>query len=172
MFSVFRRRHRGALQRLGQKRCRGGPRHILARHEAGAAFMADGYARETGRLGVCCATSGPGATNLITGVACAQDNGIPLLVVTGQPALPSFGRNPLQESACTGINTLGMFRHCTRYNSLVSHPKQFEAAVAALQRATRRRGPAHLSVPVDVSAAPVRMRRRPTICAICCNPRR
>lgn len=143
---------------LARSARRGGPRHILARHEAGAAFMADGYARETGRLGVCCATSGPGATNLITGVACAQDNGIPLLVVTGQPALPSFGRNPLQESACTGINTLGMFRHCTRYNSLVSHPKQFEAKlVAALQRATRApRGPAHLSVPVDVfrSASP------------------
>ncbi len=137
---------------LARSARRGGPRHILARHEAGAAFMADGYARETGRLGVCCATSGPGATNLITGVACAEDNGIPMLVITGQPPLPSFGRSPLQESACTGINTLSMLRHCTRYNSLVSHPKQFEAKlIAALQRATRApRGPAHLSVPVDV----------------------
>ena len=143
---------------LARSARRGGPRHVLARHEAGAAFMADGYARETGRLGVCCSTSGPGATNLITGVACAQDNGIPMLVITGQPALPNFGRNPLQESACTGINTLGMFRHCTRYNSLVSHPMQFEdKLIAALQRATRApRGPAHLSVPVDVfrSASP------------------
>jgi acetolactate synthase-1/2/3 large subunit len=137
---------------------RGGLRHILARHEAGAAFMADGYARETGKLGVCCATSGPGATNLITGVACAHDNAVPMLVITGQPPLPAFGKNPLQESACTGINVLGMFRHCTRYNSLVSHPKQFEAKlVSALQRATRPpRGPAHLTVPVDVfrSASP------------------
>lgn len=141
---------------LARSARRGGPRHILARHEAGAAFMADGYARETGRLGVCCSTSGPGATNLITGVACAEDNGIPLLVITGQPSLPSFGRGPLQESACTGINTLGMFRHCTRYNSLVSHPKQFEAKlIAALQAATRApRGPAHLSVPVDVFRSP------------------
>jgi acetolactate synthase-1/2/3 large subunit len=137
---------------------RGGLRHILARHEAGAAFMADGYARETGKLGVCCATSGPGATNLITGVACAHDNAVPMLVITGQPPLPAFGKNPLQESACTGINVLGMFRHCTRYNSLVSHPKQFEAKlISALQRATRPpRGPAHLTVPVDVfrSASP------------------
>lgn len=131
---------------------RGGVRHILARHEAGAAFMADGYARETGKIGVCCSTSGPGITNLITGVACAYDNNIPLLVITGQPALPTFGKHPLQESACTGINTLGMLQHCTRYNSLVSHPQQFEhKLVTALQLATRTpMGPAHLSIPVDV----------------------
>lgn len=142
-----------ALARSGR---RGGIRHILARHEAGAAFMADGYARETGKIGVCCATSGPGATNLITGVACAYDNNIPLLVITGQPALPAFGKHPLQESSCTGINVLGMFRHCTRYNSLVSHPKQLESKlVAALQRATRAsRGPVHLSIPVDVFRSP------------------
>ncbi len=135
---------------------RGGIRHILARHEAGAAFMADGYARETGRIGVCCSTSGPGATNLITGVATAYDNNVPMLVITGQPALPAFGKHPLQESTCTGINTLGMFRHCTRYNSLVSHPKQLESKlIAALQRATRApRGPAHLTVPVDVFRSP------------------
>jgi acetolactate synthase-1/2/3 large subunit len=141
---------------LARSERRGGLRHMLARHESGAAFMADGYARETGRLGVCCATSGPGATNLITGVSCALDNAIPLLVITGQPALPTFGRGPLQESACTGINTLGMFQHCTLYNSLVSHPKQFEAKlVSALQRATRApRGPVHLSMPVDVFRSP------------------
>jgi len=111
---------------------------MLARHESGAAFMADGYARETGKIGVCCATSGPGATNLITGVACAYGNNIPMLVITGQPAMPSFGKNPLQESTCTGIDTLAMFRHCTRYNSLVSHPKQIEAKlISALQRAVR-----------------------------------
>lgn len=141
---------------LARSERRGGIRHVLARHEAGAAYMADGYARETGKLGVCCATAGPGATNLITGVACAYDNNIPMLVLTGQPALPSFGKNPLQESTCTGINTLGMFRHCTRYNSLVSHPKQFESKlIAALQRATRTpRGPVHLTIPVDVFRKP------------------
>lgn len=135
---------------------RGGVRHILARHEAGAAFMADGYARETGKIGVCCSTSGPGITNLITGVACAYDNNIPLLVITGQPALPTFGKHPLQESACTGINTLGMLQHCTRYNSLVSHPQQFEhKLITALQLATRApMGPAHLSIPVDVFRSP------------------
>jgi acetolactate synthase-1/2/3 large subunit len=141
---------------LARSARRGGVRHILARHEAGAAFMADGYARESGKVGVCCSTSGPGATNLITGVACAYDNNIPMLVITGQPALPAFGKNPLQESSCTGINTLGMFRHCTRYNSLVSHPKQMETKlVSALQRAIRApRGPSHLTVPVDVFRSP------------------
>lgn len=135
---------------------RNGIRHILARHEAGAAYMADGYARETGKLGVCCSTSGPGATNLITGVASAYENNIPMLVITGQPALPSFGKHPLQESSCTGINTLSMFRHCTRYNSLVSHPKQIEAKlISALQRAVRApKGPSHLTFPVDVFRSP------------------
>ena len=141
---------------LARSSRRGGIRHMLARHEAGAAFMADGYARETGKVGVCCSTSGPGATNLITGVACAYDNNIPMLVITGQPALPAFGKHPLQESSCTGVNVLGMLRHCTRYNSLVSHPKQLESKlVASLQRATRApRGPVHLSLPVDVFRSP------------------
>lgn len=141
---------------LARSQRRGGPRPMVARHEAGAAFMADGYTRETGKIGVCCATSGPGATNLITGVACAFDNSIPMLVITGQPSLPSFGRRALQESSCTGINTLGMFRHCTRYNSLISHPEQIESKlITALQRATcAPRGPVHLSIPLDIMKSP------------------
>ncbi len=137
---------------LARSQRRGGPRPIVARHEAGAAFMADGYARETGRIGVCTATSGPGATNLITGVACAYDNTIPMLVITGQPPLPAFGKRALQESACTGVNVPGMFEHCTRYNSLVSHADQIETKlVNALSRAWHTpKGPAHLSIPVDI----------------------
>jgi acetolactate synthase I/II/III large subunit len=141
---------------LARSSRRGGIRPVIARHESGAAFMADGYARETGKIGVCCATSGPGATNMITGVATAYDNNIPILVITGQPALPTFGMHPLQESSCTGVNTLGLFSHCTRYNTLVSHPKQLEPKlIAALQRAVRTPGgPVHLSVPVDVFRSP------------------
>lgn len=144
-----------ALARSGR---RGGPRSVVARHEAGAAFMADGYARETGKLGVCIATAGPGATNLITGVACAYANGIPMLVITGQPPLHSFGKGALQESSCTGINAVGMFRHCTRYNSLVSHVDQLETKlINALMQATQgARGPAHLSIPVDILRSLVR----------------
>ncbi len=141
---------------LARSARRGGPQAIVARHEAGAAFMADGYARESGRIGVCVATSGPGATNLITGVACAYDNNVPLLVITGQPPLHSFGKGALQESSCTGINTVAMFRHCTRYNSLVSHPDQLRIKLFnALMHANRApQGPAHLSIPVDILRAP------------------
>ncbi|HET8730747.1 MAG TPA: thiamine pyrophosphate-binding protein [Moraxellaceae bacterium] len=137
---------------LARSSRRGGIQHVLARHEAGAAYMADGYARETGRIGVCCATAGPGAINLLTGVACAYENHVPLLVLTGQAALPTLGRHPLQESSCTGVDVLGMFSHCTRYNTLVSHPRQFEhKLVTALQFATQApRGPVHLSLPADV----------------------
>lgn len=142
---------------------RGGLRPIVARHEAGAAFMADGYARETGRIGVCCATSGPGATNLITGVACAYDNDVPMLVITGQPSLPVFGRGALQESACTGVNTVGMFSHCTRYNTLVSHIDQLETKlVQALMRASQPPyGPVHLSIPLDLLRGEVEQRLSP-----------
>ncbi len=145
---------------LARSERRGGLRHIAARHESGAAFMADGYARETGRIGVCIATSGPGATNMITGVATAYDNQVPLLVITGQPPLPSFGKGALQESACTGINTVGMFRHCTRFNSLVSHPEQLESKlVSALMHAYQTpQGPAHLSIPLDVLRSPLARR--------------
>src|SRR5690606_39446379 len=79
----------------------GGPRLVVARHESGAAFMADGYYRETGRMGAVCSTTGPGATNLITGVASAYVEEIPMLVITAQTPLPKFGRGALQESSCT-----------------------------------------------------------------------
>lgn len=128
------------------------PKFVVARHECGAAFMADGYARETGKLGVCCGTTGPGATNMITGVASAYTDNIPMLVITPQTALPTFGRRALQESSADMIDVVGMFQHCTVYNSLVSHPRQLEDKLyAALVSAFRRpRGPAHLSVPMDV----------------------
>ncbi|WP_432822298.1 thiamine pyrophosphate-binding protein, partial [Trichloromonas sp.] len=138
---------------------RGGPRPVVARHEAGAAFMADGYARETGKLGVCCSTTGPGATNLITGVASAYADSVPMLVITAQTALPQFGKRALQDSSCTAVDTVGMFRHCTRYNTLVSHRGQLEGKlVAAIMAAHRGSGPAHISIPSDVLRAPRRLR--------------
>lgn len=143
-----------ALARSGR---RGGPQSVVARNESGAAYMADGYARETGRLGVCIATSGPGATNLITGVACAYDNNVPMLVITGQPPIHSFGKGALQESSCTGVNTVGMFRHCTRYNSLVSHADQLSTKLfnAVMQAQRAPHGPSHLSIPVDILRQPL-----------------
>ncbi|MEW5755700.1 MAG: thiamine pyrophosphate-binding protein [Pseudomonadota bacterium] len=148
--------HRSIIP-LRQRRTGHYVRPIIARHEAGAAFMADGYARETGKLGVCCATTGPGATNLITGVASAYVDRIPMLVITPQTALPSFGKQGLQESSSESVDTVGMFEHCTRYNTLVSHPQQLEGKLyTALMHAFRQpRGPVHLSIPMDILNMPV-----------------
>ena len=142
---------------------RGGLKPVLARHEMGAACMADGYARETGKLGVCCSTSGPGATNLITGVATSFMDKIPLLVLTAQTALPQFGKWTLQDSSCTAVNTVAMFKHCTRYSSLVSHRGQLETKLVAAVQATQGppAGPAHLSFPLDLLSSP--RRRRPGV---------
>lgn len=140
---------------LARSERRGGLQAITARHESGAAFMADGYARESGKLGVCVATSGPGTTNLITGVACANENGIPVLALTGQPPLPLSGRRPFQESGSTGVNTVGMFRHCTRYGSLLSHPDQAETKIlSAIGNAIQHQGAAHLAIPADIQRSP------------------
>ncbi len=141
---------------LARSARRGGARSVLARHEGGAAFMADGYARETGRIGVCCATTGPGATNLITGVAGAYADHIPMLVITPQTPLPTFGLGPFQESSADAMDIVGMFEHCTRYNSLVSHPDQLEKKLAAALTVALQtpKGPAHLSVPVEILRAP------------------
>ena len=137
---------------LARSERRKGPRSVVARHETGAAFMADGYSRNSGMLGVCCATAGPGSTNILTGVASAYDNHSPMLVITAQTALENFGRNAAQESTDTGINTVAMFEYCTNYSTLVSHVNQFEQKLAsAIMTAFRSpMGPTHLSIPLDV----------------------
>jgi len=137
---------------LARSERRGGIRTITARHETGAAFMAEGYARETGKIGVCCSTAGPGATNLLTGVASAYADGIPLLVITAQTALDRFGQGSLQETSCTGIHTVEMFARCTRYNTLVSHPAQLETKLlqAVSHAMSNQPGPVHLAIPLDV----------------------
>lgn len=130
---------------------------VVSRHEAGSAFMADGYASASGKIGVCCATTGPGATNLVTGVASAYANHVPMLVITAQTNLSDFGRAAFQESSCTGINTVALLEQCTRYSTLVSHIDQFERKlVTALMEAMGSpKGPVHLSIPLDVFKAPV-----------------
>jgi len=155
---------------------RGGPRAVLARHEAGAAFIADGYARESGRLGVCCSTTGPGATNLITGVASAYAEQIPLLVITSQTRIPDFSFGCFQDSSRDGIDILSMFDHCTRYNSMVTHPNQLEKKLAAALTTAmgNPKGPAHLSIPIDIFAAkadgPASFRGLPALLAASATP--
>lgn len=130
----------------------GGIQVITMRHENSAAFAADGYYRETGKLGVCCATTGPGATNMITGVASARKDKSPMLVITAQTDLNKFGRNALQESSCTGIGTVAMFSECTKYSTLISDPAQFhQKLMTALMTAfSPPMGPVHLSIPSNI----------------------
>ncbi|WP_370277628.1 thiamine pyrophosphate-binding protein [Pontibacterium sp.] len=129
-----------------------GPTMVVSRHETGAAFMADGSIRESGHLSVCCSTTGPGATNLITGVANAYEENLPLLVLTAQTPRAKFGRKTLQDSSCSAIDVVGMFNHCTKYSTLVSHPDQLEhKLITALTIAnTAPKGPVHLSLPADI----------------------
>ena len=158
---------------LARSERKGGPRAILSRHETGAAFMAAGYARETGKIGVCCATTGPGTTNLLTGVAAAYADHDPLLVITAQTALPRFGQAAFQESSPDIMDTAAMLARCTRYNTIVTHPDQLESKLAAALTSALQppRGPAHISIPVDIfrSPAPESM-AYPNLCQLLTNP--
>jgi acetolactate synthase-1/2/3 large subunit len=125
---------------------------VMAKHEEGAAFMADGYARVTRGLGVCAGTSGPGATNLLTGVACAFADGVPLLVITGQANSHSLGKGAAQETPREDIDVVEMFRPVTKYSAMVTSPESLGHHV---RRAIRlalsgRHGPVHLNIPVDM----------------------
>ena len=124
-----------------------GLRHILVRHEQGAAHAADGYARITGRPGVAWATSGPGATNLITGIATAQMDSVPMVIVTGQVSRAAIGSDAFQETDTTGI-TLPI----TKHNYLVMDPADIPSVIkeAFHIASTGRPGPVLVDVPKDV----------------------
>ena len=125
-------------------------RHILVRHEAGAAHAAEGYARSTGKPGVVLVTSGPGATNAVTGIADAFMDSIPLVVITGQVATGLIGSDAFQEA-----DTIGITRHCTKHNYLVKDPSELAATIdEAFQIATQGRpGPVVIDIPKDVQVA-------------------
>ncbi len=129
----------------------GNIRAILTKHEQGAAFMADGYARVSGGLGVCCATTGPGATNLLTGVACAYADSIPLLILTAQVATASFGKGAAQESTCHGVDIVNIFKTVTKSSVMLhSAEKMGDILRASLRVAlSGRKGPVHINLPAD-----------------------
>jgi len=124
--------------------------HVLVRHEQGAAHMADGYARASGRVGVCMATSGPGATNLVTGIATAMLDSIPLIAITGQVSSKVLGSDAFQEVDITGI-TLPI----TKHNFLVTRAEDIAPAVRlAFQIATSGRpGPVLIDITKDAQQA-------------------
>ncbi|MFH0834102.1 MAG: biosynthetic-type acetolactate synthase large subunit [Patescibacteria group bacterium] len=121
-------------------------RHILTRHEQGAAFAAEGYARASGKVGVCLATSGPGATNLITGIANAYLDSIPLVAITGQVPSNLVGSDAFQEADITGI-TLPI----TKHNYLITRAKDLAPAIkeAFFLARSGRPGPIHIDVTKD-----------------------
>src|SRR5271167_57281 len=125
-------------------------RHILVRHEENAAFAAAGYARATGKVGVCCATSGPGATNLVTGLVDAMMDSIPIVAITGQVHSKLIGSDAFQEA-----DTFGITRSCTKHNYMV---KRFEDLAQIVHEAfylanSGRPGPVLVDIPKDVFQA-------------------
>ena len=133
-----------------------GVEHVLCRHEQACALAADGYARASGKLGVCIATSGPGATNLITGVANAHRDSIPLLVITGQVPSGLIGTDAFQETDVLGM-TLGIVKHSYLIDDADALPAVMEEAMELAQ--SGRPGPVWVDIPkdlllTDVSDAP------------------
>ena len=125
-------------------------KHILVRHEQAAAHAAEGYARSTGKPGVVLVTSGPGATNAITGITDALMDSIPMVVITGQVATHLIGTDAFQEA-----DTVGLTRHCTKHNYLVKDPADLAQIVhEAFHIATSGRpGPVVIDIPKDVQVA-------------------
>ena len=124
--------------------------HVLTRHEQGAAHAADGYARSTGKVGVCIATSGPGATNLVTGLATAHMDSSPVVAITGQVATSYIGTDAFQETDITGIT-----QPITKHNYLVTDVKELPMVIkeAFHIAGTGRPGPVLIDIAKDVQAA-------------------
>jgi len=140
-------------------------RHILTRHEQAAAFAADGYARVSGKPGVCFATSGPGGTNLVTGLANALLDSVPMVAITGQVARPLMGTDAFQEVDIFGI-TLPVVKH----SMIATDPEAIAELVAEAFAVARsgRPGPVLIDLPKDVAAAQVR--ERPAYAAVVDTP--
>jgi len=127
-------------------------KHILTRHEQGAAMAAEGYARATDKVGVCLATSGPGATNLVTGIANAYLDSIPLVAITGQVATHLLGTDAFQE-----VDTTGITQPITKHNYLVTDIKDLAKTIKEAFHIARtgRPGPVLIDIPVDIFNAKV-----------------
>lgn len=125
-------------------------KHILTSHEQGAAHAADGYARSTGKTGVCLATSGPGATNLVTGIATAYMDSIPMVAITGNVASDLIGRDSFQE-----IDIAGITMPITKHNFIVHDVKELASTIRlAFEIANSNRpGPVLIDIPKDITAA-------------------
>jgi len=140
----------GAVLNIYDALYRSDIRHYLVRHEQGAVHAADGYARASGKVGVCLVTSGPGATNTVTGLATAYMDSVPIVVFTGQVPTLLIGNDAFQEA-----DTLGITRSCTKHNYLVKDVGQLDRIIAEAFHVagTGRPGPVVVDIPKDVTAA-------------------
>ena len=140
----------GAVIDLYDELIRSDLHHILVRHEQGAVHAADGYARATGKVGVCLVTSGPGATNTVTGIATANTDSIPLVVITGQVPTHLIGNDAFQE-----VDIVGITRPCTKHNYLVSRVEDLPHVLKEAFYIARsgRPGPVLVDIPKNVSVA-------------------
>ena len=125
-------------------------RHVLTSHEQGASHAADGYARSTGKVGVCMATSGPGATNLVTGIATAYMDSVPMVAITCNVGLPLLGKDSFQEVDIAGI-TMPITKHSFIVKDINDLAKVVRRAFAIAQ--TGRPGPVLVDITKDVTAA-------------------
>src|SRR5271154_7264391 len=125
-------------------------RHVLVRHEQNACFAAEGWARSTGKVGVCCATSGPGATNLVTALVDSMMDSIPIVALTGQVSTKLIGSDAFQEA-----DTFGITRSCTKHNFLVKNLAELPQIVheAFYIASSGRPGPVLVDVPKDIFQA-------------------
>ena len=127
---------------------------ILAKHEAGAAFMAYGYAATSGKIGVCCGTVGPGATNLVTGVASAYMDSVPVLALTAQVGTTAIGKGALQEGAGVGrtVDQVALFEKITKLSTMELRGKNMPDTIRRALRValSGRPGPVHIDLPADV----------------------
>ena len=123
--------------------------HVLTCHEQGAAHAADGYARATGKVGVCLATSGPGATNLVTGIATAYMDSVPMVAITGNVTTPLLGKDSFQE-----VDIKGITMPITKHNYLVKDVKDLQSVIkeAFFIAASGRPGPVLIDIPKDITA--------------------
>lgn len=147
----------GATLPIYDKLGKYGIRHILCRHEQGGTHMADGYARATGKTGVCMATSGPGATNLVTGVATAFMDSSSIIAISGQVPSTMIGNDAFQEVDITGITI-----PITKHNYLIYDPDSLENSVreAFYLSSTGRKGPVLIDIPKDVLAAKLQAKKK------------
>lgn len=142
----------GAIEPLNTALYKSDLKVIVAKHEAGAAFMADGYARVSGNIGVCCSTAGPGATNMVTGIASSFGDSIPVIALTGQVSTSLFGKGAIQEFSVQSFGIVSVFRQIAKYSDIIINENKAGEMISKARRLalTGRTGPVHLNLPADI----------------------